>query len=228
MSKITNNLGETTQLPNDLSNIKIYVCYSTNMQQSAIEPFKTLLSNYDVTIGTNTPTVTDNYDLVLFYYTVWSIYPELTDNLFNSGINLVTVGNSTSQIFLIKDVRNGSSLLNIHPIVDNMITRKLNITNAIDSDPTLALIHFIDDVEVWYQGTNNNTTYDAVGYYQKNNTEWIYSQYGNYDKNYYKTLIDYIYPENGASYEITKSGTYIVHAYDKAGNITTQTISVQI
>ena len=227
MSKITNNLGATTQLPNDLSNIKIYIYYPASFKGKA-EDLQTKLSNYNVTIGETIPTANDNYNLVLVLC-YFSAVPSTVNNLFNNGINLLTAGNDTKEISLIKSYNyNSIGITNIYPIVDNMITRKLNIINISDNDSQNS-IHFNDDVEVWYQGsTSNSVIYDEMGYYQKNNTEWIHSQFSHYDSQLYKNLVDYIYPENGASYEITKSGTYTVNAYDKAGNVITKTISVQI
>lgn len=230
MDKITNSQGNITLLPNDLSTIKIYVQYPDG-HLNEIKNFESVLSDYNVTMGTAFPTLNDHYDLVFVAFWAWSVTGYRVNDLnklFNSGVNLITIGDDTNDIMLIKDFYNPnviSTFSNIHPVVDNLITRKFDLK---DFSENQTYIHFKDDVEIWYRGTYDDTSYDAIGYYFKNNTEWIHSQYALLDLNMYKALIDYIYPQNGITYEFTKSGTYKITAYDKAGNIIEKTINVEI
>lgn len=153
----------------------------------------------------------EEYDAVIFDYADWECSRSLANEYFVAGIPLITIGNDTkAELYVIKSNENANLRTIINPVIDNISTRKLSISNISFKD-SRKLIKFIDKVEIWYQETiDNGDIYDAMGIYEENNTQWIHSQYHKTGpKSEY--LLDCIFKKYGARFELEKGKQYTIY-----------------
>lgn len=233
--------GNTKQyLPNDIKEKSIYVIpfYSSDWYIDELD-YKSIFSEYkNVTIGNKNVTVEEltnnNYDIVIINYPFWDV-PDIANNFFKSGINLLTIGDDSNKTLDIikestREYKNVNGIINA--IADNIITRKLNFKD-LNTYTGRSQIKFIDDTEIWYRENLDGNIYDTIGYYNNKNTRWIHAQYyfdtfKDFSKleSFVKESVDFISKKDIATFEITTSGDYTYTVFDKAGNKQTKTIYI--
>jgi len=210
-----------------MQSLKIYVnAFNNNGNETT--PYENILDangydNYTIAYGTY-PTVeylvNNNYNVFIDSKYVWGVGVN-TNDYFDAGINLITVGNdSTSALSIINSqVSTASNTVgNYTANVNNNFTKRLGNLTGSSTDSRYS-IKFINGTQVLYSETINGTTYDAIGYYSKNNTKWIHSQVAVPNmENYVLGSLEYISNKNLYYYKVNSHGTYNFTIYYTSGS----------
>lgn len=180
--------------------IKILITKRSDWQNSDVNTFCNNVCNYYSNVTINQAfdvnnVLANNYNLVIFTYNYWSI-PTGTNKLFESGVNLLTIGNDSVINLSISNSKEaysveGMTSIEVHKIVNNNLTKYLT-DSVIETDSNILLEHYNSDVKVLYQSTYEGTNYDKVGYLRKNNTTWFHIGIPSFLGNGYIPIIEFI------------------------------------
>ncbi len=177
---------------------------------------------------TESQIISAGYNVVVSDDDWWaSVKYTLINSLYSKGINILTVGNDNYTILSIVSTSQQVQSAAMTPIKnrENEITifgrDNLGVSN--DSEQ---LVKLVSDSEAWYTFNYNSNTYVPLGYLERNGVRWINSQVRTVEiANMLPYMIDRLSGGSVTRYKITKNGTYTFQATDKAGNITTKTLT---
>lgn len=181
--------------------------------------------------------IDEEYDLVVLNKYCWGVYGSQASSLFAAGIDLITVGDDTTSLPIIDGEVNGVDTtldIIVEPVVDNAFTKRMGFQQQVGDASGRAYINFIDEVEVLYRATVGDVVSDNTGYYNKNGVSWLHSQtpYHPTDSTdvgqFLKVAFDFITKKYMAKVEITESGDYTFEVVDHLGNISTETVHIDI
>lgn len=231
MDSITSvRTSDGKELPKNTQNLKIYVNGFAADWNDATD-YPTILNkngyhNYKIEYG-NYPTVeylvNNNYNVFVNNNYVWGV-SSIVNDYFDAGINLITLGNDTSDISILSSAVGSSTPSTFSPKVDNNFTKRIGNLSGSTSD-SRAVIKFIPGTQILYSEQVGSDEYDAIGYYMKDNTKWIHSQIAiDNIEQFLIGSLNYISNKDLYYYKVTDHGTYNFTIYYDEG--ATKEISV--
>lgn len=115
------------------------------------------------------------FDVIVFDDYYWDV-PSVANEAFDSGINIVSVGNdSSSDLSIIDTSVDNEGIGTSTKQINNSLTNYLPNELSGDYD-SQQLIHFTNDATVLYKNTTNDNIYDSIGYLTKNDKTWFHAQ----------------------------------------------------
>ena len=152
------------------------VGFSTKEEATYYQKLNKYYYNIDYTTSYSLEEVVQNsFDVVIFDDYYWSV-PTIANEVFDSGINIVSVGNDSSSSLSIIDTAVDNEGIGISTKqINNSLTNYLSNELMGDNDGQ-RLIHFTNDATVLYKNTTNDNIYDSIGYLTKNDKTWFHAQ----------------------------------------------------
>ena len=115
------------------------------------------------------------FDVIVFDDFGWAV-PSVANEAFDSGINIVSVGNdSSSDLSIIDTYVVSKGIGTSTKQINNSLTNYLPNELSGDNDGQ-TLIHFTNGATVLYKNTTNDNIYDSIGYLTKNDKTWFHAQ----------------------------------------------------
>ena len=150
--------------------------FNTKEEATYYQKLNKYYYNIDYTASYSLEEVVQNgFDVVIFDDYYWSV-PTIANEVFDSGINIVSIGNDSSISLSIIDTSVDNEGIGISTKqINNSLTNYLPNELRGDNDGQ-RLIHFTNDATVLYKNTTNNNVYDSIGYLTKNGKTWFHAQ----------------------------------------------------
>ena len=202
----------------------------TNSSKIRVTRLKTFFKNINIDCNiSNVNEIKEKYNIVVDMNEAWGTKNSvLLKNIFNEGINLITSGNDSNNLYIFKDSKTTTEFSSTQNLINNEITKYYVAGNFND---TRSSIHYIDGVQVWTTEEVDGSTYDIIGILKgEKENYWLdihdIRQSENNNAILTRNSIYRVLGTRSAEYEVTQNGIYTFKIEDLSGNV--EELSIEI